>query len=55
MPNKADLSATLAGGAAGFILLQSVKWENVYGGDTTKVVIALILIIAGCLIYRGAK
>jgi hypothetical protein len=52
MPTKADVSSTLAGGAAGLLLLQSVQWDKIPMGEAVKVGIALVVIIAGCLMYR---
>jgi hypothetical protein len=52
MPTKADVSATLAGGAAGLMLLQSVQWDKIPCGEGVKVSVALLLILAGCLLYR---
>jgi hypothetical protein len=44
-----DTASTLAGGAAGLLLLQSVRWDlvAVQRGETIKVVVALILALVG--------
>ena len=55
MLNK-DTGATIAGGGAGYLLLQSVQWGlvGVHPGETIKVGVALAMILGGYLAYRGA-
>ncbi|MGO9894436.1 MAG: hypothetical protein ACLPX8_09530 [Bryobacteraceae bacterium] len=48
-----DTASTLAGGAAGFVLLQTVRWEAIAHGEPLKVVVALTLIGAGIWLYWG--
>jgi hypothetical protein len=50
-----DIGSSVAGGGAGFLMLNSVKWEAVMGGETTKVVVALLFILGGYLAYRSKK
>jgi len=50
-----DQLSTLAGGSAGLWLLSTVKWEAVPYGETYKVGVALVLIVAGYLFYSGDK
>lgn len=49
-----NTASTMAGGAAGLLLLQSVRWElvGVQPGETIKVVVALVLALVGYLMYR---
>lgn len=49
-----DIGSSVAGGGAGFLMLNSVKWEAVFGGETTKVVVALLFVLGGYLAYRKA-
>lgn len=48
-----DLTSTAAGGAGGYGLLLSVKWELVPHGECVKLGAALLLIVLGYLAYRG--
>lgn len=50
-----DTASTIAGGGAGLLLLQSVRWElvGVQPGESVKVGVALTLAILGYLGYRG--
>lgn len=52
-----DTASTLAGGGAGLLLLQSVRWELVGAqpGETAKVVVAVVLALTGYLMYRKAE
>lgn len=50
-----DTIGTIAGGAAGLLLLQTVQWQTVWGGETTKVAVALVLALLGYLIYKNGK
>jgi hypothetical protein len=47
-------ASTIAGGGAGLLLLQTVRWElvGVQPGETVKVGIALLLALTGYLMYR---
>jgi hypothetical protein len=49
-----DTASTIAGGAAGLLLLQSVRWElvGVQIGESCKVGVALLLALVGYLVYR---
>jgi hypothetical protein len=51
MPTGADIGTTLAGGAAGFLLLQQVQWDRIPYGEAVKVGVALALVLLGCLLY----
>jgi hypothetical protein len=55
MLNK-DTGATIAGGGAGYLLLNSVNWAlvGIHPGETVKVGVALALVLGGYLAYRGA-
>jgi hypothetical protein len=48
-----DTASTLAGGGAGVALLLTVNWTAVPFGECVKIGVALILIVAGILLYRG--
>lgn len=50
-----DNAWTIAGGGAGLLLLQSVRWKlvGVQWGETAKVAVALALAAMGYLMYRG--
>lgn len=52
-----DSTSTIAGGVAGFAMLQSVRWElvGVQVGETVKVGVALGLALVGYLMYRGKE
>lgn len=49
-----DNASTIAGGGAGLLLLQTVRWElvGVQWGESVKVAVALILVAMGYLMYR---
>lgn len=52
-PTLHNTVATAGGGAIGVLMLQSVDWNQVYGGETTKLLVSLLIILAGYLMYRG--
>lgn len=47
-----DHASTIAGGGAGLLLLNSVKWEAVPHGECVKIGVALLLSLVGYLMYR---
>lgn len=53
MPTKQDIGSTVVGAGAGYLILNSIKWPEVWGGETTHLAVGLLLILAGCLMYRG--
>lgn len=55
MPTKQDLGSSAVGAGAGYLMLNTVKWTEVVGGETAKVVIALLMILGGYLAYRHGK
>ena len=48
-----DQVSTLAGGSAGLLLLNSVRWEQVPYGELVKIVTAFALIVAGYMLYHN--
>lgn len=52
-PAAKDIASTVGGAGVGYLLLQSVDWKAVAGGETTKVGIALLLFLAGYFAYKG--
>jgi hypothetical protein len=50
---KLDLGSSLAGGAAGTLMLSTVRWEAIPHGECVKIGVSLALILIGCLMYRG--
>jgi hypothetical protein len=52
-PKSRDLSTTLAGGGAGLALLATVRWDLVPMGELVKIGVAILLMIAGYLMYHG--
>lgn len=53
--NSHDATTTIAGGAAGLLLLQTVRWESIPFalGEPAKILIAIGLIVLGYCMYRG--
>ena len=49
-----DTASTVALGAYGLLLLQSVQWDRTwpFSGETVKAIVALIMIPVGYLMYR---
>lgn len=49
-----DKASTIAGGAAGLLLLQSVRWElvGVQIGESVKVGVAVMLALVGYFAYK---
>jgi hypothetical protein len=50
-----DQASTVAGGGAGMALLLTVRWEAVPMGELVKVVVAVLLMLAGYFMYREKK
>jgi hypothetical protein len=48
-----DVTTSIAGGAAGLMLLNQVRWEAVPHGECLKIVVAVLLVAMGYLMYRG--
>jgi hypothetical protein len=48
-----DVTTSIAGGAAGLMLINQVRWEAVPHGEMVKIGIALLLVIAGYWMYGG--
>ena len=48
-----DHVSTIAGGAAGVLLLQTVRWELIPAGEAVKVGVAVVLALVGYLMYRN--
>ena len=48
-----DTTSTLAGGAAGLLMLQQVQWDKIPAGygELVKVLVALSLIGFGAILY----
>ena len=51
--NNRDITTSIAGGAAGLMLLNQVRWEAVPCGECVKIGVALTLALIGYLMYRG--
>jgi uncharacterized membrane protein YebE (DUF533 family) len=47
-----DVTTSIAGGAAGLMLLNQVRWEAVPHGECVKIGVALLLAALGYLMYR---
>lgn len=47
----ADYATTGAGAGMGGLLLSQVDWAAVAGGETTRLVVALLLMAGGALLY----
>ena len=47
-----DHATTIAGGGAGLILLNQVRWESVPYGEVVKIGVAILLVLLGYRFYR---
>lgn len=52
MPSTQDIGSSAVGAGAGYLMLNSVKWADVLGGENAKVIVALLFILGGYLAYR---